>query len=386
MKYRVLVDVIKGRLAEERPLIQVVIGPRQVGKTTAMRAAIGDGCVYETADLSTSLPVESIGKWWDAALESTKKILAIDEIQKIPDWTEAVKRLWDKSDRKLKLVVTGSSSLLLGKGLKESLAGRFEMIRAEHWNLSEARDIFGFSIEKFVEFGCYPGSVEFLDRGLERWGQYIHDSIMEPAIGRDLLQLHPVDQPALLRQIMGVAASLPCQVVSLQKLQGQLQGKGSLPTIQNYLRLLAEAFLVTGIEKYSPVPIRMKKSSPKLIVHDNALVRAFERPVAGPLSPERFGHYFENAVGARLIEAGWDVFYWKDRDVDVDFVVISPEGEKLAIEVKSSVATEKDISGLKRFCSIYPDFTPCLISLIGQKVGSLKSLGPVEMLGLSRKY
>ncbi len=386
MKYRNLANVIKGRFQEKDPLIQVIIGPRQVGKTTALKQAIANNGVYETADYPTPLPYTIIEKWWKKASAHPSKILAIDEIQKITGWTEIIKKLWDTSNIKIKLVVTGSSSLLVEKGLKESLAGRFEIIRAEHWSFGEAQEIFNLGLKEFIEFGCYPGSISLLQKDIERWGQYVRDSIVEPALGRDLLQLHPVDQPALLRQVFGVAVSIPTQIISLQKLQGQLQGKGTLPTIQNYLRLLADAHLVTGLDKYSKQPIRTKKSSPKLIVHDNGLIKAFERPLKKSLSSERFGRYFENAVGARLLETGWNIFYWKERNLEVDFVALGPNGENYAIEVKSTEAEKSDFEGLYKFCEINSEFEPCLISFVEQQVSGIKTISTSDILSYSRKY
>ena len=225
--------------------------------------------------------------------------------------------------------------------------------------------------------------MRFLDN-IERWGDYIRDSIVEPAIGRDLLQLHPVQYPALLRQIFGVAVSLPAQIISLQKLQGQLQGSGSIPTIQNYLKLLGDAFLVSAIEKYSGQSHRRKKSSPKLIVHDNALIKAFERPIKARIDEEKLGRYFENIVGARFIESGWNTYYWKNRNLEVDFVVEGRNGENWAVEVKSSNVSEKELAGLKEFVKLNPQFEPCLVSLINQKVNGIKSLNVEDILSLKR--
>ncbi len=180
---------------------------------------------------------EVIAEWWGEAEQSADRLLAIDEIQKVTDWADVVKQLWVRSAN-IKVVVTGPSALLVEKGLNETLAGRFELIRAEHWNYYEAREIFGLSLTNYIEYGCYPGAVQFLN-DISRSGTYVRDSIVEPALGRDLLQLHPVDSPALLRQIFSAAVALPAQMISLQKLQGTLQGQGSVPTIQNYLHLLS---------------------------------------------------------------------------------------------------------------------------------------------------
>ena len=383
---RKLIQLLKHRLAEKAPLIQVVLGPRQVGKTTALLGALQRKAELQNADYPTPLPSSVIEEWWHKALASPAKILAIDEVQKILGWTEVLKKLWDGSadSRPLKVIVTGSSALLVEKGLKETLAGRYELIRAEHWNYQEAKDVFKLSLRTFIEFGCYPGSIPLLRQDIARWGQYFRDSIVDPALGRDLLQLHPVEHPALLRQLFGISVSLPAQVVSLQKLQGQLQGKGTLPTLQHYLKLLGDAFLISGIDKYSPSGLRAKKSSPKLIVHDNALLRAFTRPIGEKISSEMQGRYFENCIGARFIEAGWDTYYWKDRDLEVDFVVIGPQNEKWAVEVKSAPASETELRGLKKFISLFPEFKPFLISLTGQKFPGVENLSAETVLSLSR--
>lgn len=382
-KERALVDTLRKRLNEKSPLIQVVIGPRQVGKTTALKAALEKRGVFENADSPTPLSHVVIEEWWARAAKSTHKILAIDEVQKIPGWTEVLKKLWDAQPKKLKVIVTGSSALLVEKGLKETLAGRFELIRAEHWNFEEAHRIFGMTDRDFVEFGAYPGAMPLIE-DKERWSAYIRDSIVEPAIGRDLLQLHPVDNPALLRHVFGLAMGLPGEVISLQKLQGQLQTKGAIATIQNYLRLLSDSFLVSGVEKYSDSPLRVKKSSPKIIVHDNALMRAFMRPVGQKLNSEKFGRYFENSVGARFVEACWSTYYWKDRDVEVDFVVLGPNGEKWAVEVKTSKTTLDELKGLRSFCQHHPEFEPCLVSWIDQKVEGIRTLDRHEILSLKQ--
>jgi predicted AAA+ superfamily ATPase len=169
-------------------------------------------------------------------------------------------------------------------------------------------------------------------------------------------------------------------------MQGQLQDRGTLPTIQHYMDLLGEAFLVSAVQKYSPLAIRTRRSTPKLIVHDNGLIHAFERPITEKISAEKLGHYFENAVGARLIEAGWETCYWKDRDAEVDFVVLGPNGEKWAVEVKSSKVAERELKGTLRFCDIYPEFTPVLVSLVGQVVDGFQNVSAEDVLSLHRHY
>lgn len=382
--FRHLEYKIRTRIAEDRPLIQVVVGPRQVGKTTAIQQAMASRGLYETADSPTPLKAEDIQQWWELAEQRPEPLLAIDEVQKISGWSEIIKKLWDKKNtsKPMKLILSGSAALSIEKNLKETLVGRYELIRAEHWNFREAKEVFGMDLQKYVEFGCYPGSMTFLN-DVTRWGAYVRDSIIEPVIGRDILQLHPIHQPALLRQLFGVAASLPGQIVSLNKLQGQLQDRGAIATLQHYLELLSQGFLVSGVQKFTSAPIRSKRSAPKLIVHDNGLMRALERPIHTRLNADQFGHYFENAIGARLIEAGWETYYWNERTLEVDFIAIGPNGQKLAIEVKSSSTSEKNLHGLREFCKRHRDFEPCLISFVDQKIEGIRNWPAEEVLSLS---
>jgi predicted AAA+ superfamily ATPase len=376
--------LLKSRISEDFPLIQVIIGPRQVGKTTAIRSVLSNfQGVFYSADSPTPIPSAEIELWWKEALNSKDKILAIDEIQKIPGWAEAVKKLWDEPKQKIKLILSGSAALAIEKNLKESLAGRFELIRASHWTFSEFQSSFSGDLLEYLEFGCYPGAHRFID-DIDRWGEYIRDSIVEPAIGRDILQLHPVENPALFRQVFLLCTQLPAQVVSINKLLGKLQDRGAIATIQHYLNLLTAAFLISSVQKYSESGFRTKSSSPKIIVQDNALLKAFERPIGKTIENPKLGHYFENSIGARFIEAGWDTYYWKDRDLEVDFIVDGPEGEKWAIEVKSSEVKSSELNGLDMFCKRHPEYQPCLISLVGQTLPGFKELDPKSILSLVR--
>ncbi len=141
-------------------------------------------------------------------------------------------------------------------------------------------------------------------------------------------------------------------------MQGLLQDRGAIATIQHYLNLLEQGFLLSCINRFSGSPFQVKKSPPKIIIHDNGLLRAFHRPVSAPLQPDLLGRYFENLVGARMIQAGWDVYYWTQRNHEVDFIVITPDNEHLAIEVKSNTTTVEELSGLKYFIKENPEFKP----------------------------
>ena len=342
------------RLAEPRRFLQVVAGPRQVGKSTLVQQVTGELSLpvrYASADEPTLRSPDWISQQWEAArLEATGKegaVLVLDEIQKIPAWSETVKRLWDEDTRKkrpLKVVLLGSAPLLMAQGLTESLAGRFETLRLPHWSLTEMRAAFGWSLEQYLYFGGYPGAAPLVGDP-KRWARYIADSLIETSIARDVLLLTRVDKPALLRRLFELACRYSGQVLSYTKMIGQLQDAGNTTTLAHYLDLLAGAGMVCGLPKYAADTARSRGSSPKLQVLNTALmtVTAGVSPEEARSDREFRGRLIESAIGAHLANAAaageCELYYWRDRGQEVDFVV-KAHARVTAIEVKSGRAPQ----------------------------------------------
>jgi len=346
--------VLAERLAEPRRFLQVVAGPRQVGKSTLVQQVTGELSLpvrYASADEPTLRGADWISQQWEAArLEATGKegaVLVLDEIQKIPAWSETVKRLWDEDTRKkrpLKVVLLGSAPLLMAQGLTESLAGRFETLRLPHWSLTEMRAAFGWSLEQYLYFGGYPGAAPLVGDP-KRWARYIADSLIETSIARDVLLLSRVDKPALLRRLFELACRYSGQVLSYTKMIGQLQDAGNTTTLAHYLDLLAGAGMVCGLAKYAGDAARSRGSSPKLQVLNTALmsVTAGVSPAEARADREFRGRLIESAVGAHLANAAaaaeCELYYWRERGQEVDFVV-KAQSRLTAIEVKSGRAPQ----------------------------------------------
>ncbi len=357
------------RLNEPRRFIQALSGPRQVGKTTLIQQVMKDIGIpdhYVSADaVSAASPVWLQQQWETARIKHKSSlhkkgfILVIDEIQKIPDWSNTVKLLWDQDTGNrinIKVVLLGSAPLLVQKGLTESLAGRFEMFRIPHWSYSEIREAFGFSPEQFMYFGGYPGAAGLVSDE-NRWRHYIRDSLIETTISKDIFMMTRVDKPALLRNLFEIGCSYSGQIVSLNKMLGQLHDAGNVTTLSHYLDLLAGAGMITGLQKYSSKKIAEKASSPKLQVLNTALITAqtdtgFEKT---RLDGERWGRLVESAIGAHLINItqGTDVavLYWRDRNREVDFVLKKGK-ELIAVEVKSGRAITS-LPGMEAFSKNY---------------------------------
>ncbi|MDD2702890.1 MAG: ATP-binding protein [Candidatus Omnitrophica bacterium] len=362
-----MTETISRRLSEKRRFIQVVLGPRQVGKTTAMQQVLNEVKVpnhYAAADLPAPPDINWISRQWDIARlktgEGASVILALDEVQKIPHWSEEVKRLWDEDSRagnNIHVVVLGSSSLLIRKGLGESLAGRFELIRFPHWSWEEMRDCFGWTLDEYIFFGGYPASAGLI-ADEERWKQYVRDSLVETALSKDILLLNRVEKPVLLRQLFVLACEYAGQELSYQKITGQLQDAGNTVTIAHYQRLLEAAFLIRGLQKWSGKEVRVRSSSPKWLPLNTGLCTAL---IPGKFKELRrdssvWGRLVETAVGAHLVNSGSlegiEVFYWRDGNKEVDYVL--RRGKALtALEVKSGRRFENE-EGLVSFKKQYP--------------------------------
>jgi len=365
---RPIFRVLSRRVSEPRRFIQVVAGPRQTGKTTLVRQLMeetGTG-YYASADEPAPKNRLWIEHQWEAARIGTprkpqrKGILILDEIQKIPGWSETVKRLWDDDTAKnihLHVIILGSSPMLIQKGLTESLAGRFEIIPVRHWSYSEMKDAFGWVFEQYLYYGGYPGSASLIS-DQQRWRQYIFDSLIETTVSRDVLLMVRIDKPVLLRRLFELGCLYSGQILSYQKMIGQLQDAGNTTTLAHYLDLLKGSGLVMGLPKYAGQAVRQRASSPKLLVLNNALMTAMSHLSYDEArqNSEFRGRLVETAVGNMLanniIGKDMELYYWAERNREVDFI-LARGNDLVAIEVKSG-RMRAALPGLESFTRTFP--------------------------------
>ena len=356
-------QIIRKRIEEPRRFIQVVMGPRQVGKSTVVKQVLQDIDLPFLLFSADNVPASNsawVSNCW-AAVRSQKEskaygsvILVIDEIQKIANWSEVVKKEWDDDtfhNLDIRVLLLGSSRVMLEKGLSESLAGRFEEIRMSHWSYAEMKECFGYSLDQYLFYGGYPGAAELIAEP-DRWEQYIQSAIIDTTINKDILMDTPISKPALLRQTFELGAAYSGEVLSLSKMLGSLQDAGNTVTLAGYINLLDESGMLCGIQKYSIDTARRRASIPKLQVYNNALKAifnpyTFEQAI---LDRRAWGRIFESSIGAWLVSQAFvhrfEVFYWRERDLEVDFI-LRKKGIVIAIEVKSNA--EKNTKGLNSF-------------------------------------
>ncbi len=345
-----LKNKLASRLKDKNPLIQVLIGPRQVGKTSFIEAFTKQNKKFLICSGDGINDPIWIQEKWNQAQES-HQCLIIDEIQKIPQWSEFIKLCWDRqkySKNKIKVILLGSSSMSLDSGLAESLTGRFEIMRVYHWSFEESRKLLKLSLEDYIQYGGYPGSYPFI-KDENRWSSYLRSSIVETVITKDILLTAKVKSPALFRQCFYLAVSFPAQVLSYNKLLGQLQDRGNIDLVKYYLDLFEKAYLIKCISKFTNNVLSKKSSSPKLIPLAPALCTFH---VKDKMTQDYMGRIFEAIIGARLIQFFDEIFYWAEGDFEVDFVVQAKK-KIYAIEVKSG--RNKKAKSLIKFLERYPN-------------------------------
>ena len=390
---RALLQPIIERLKEKRRFIQVMAGPRQTGKTTLVLQALkepGINGYYVAADDIAGPGSLWIEQQWEKAHLMIQQenfeqfVLVIDEIQKVPNWSETVKRLWDEDSRNqvpLQVVLSGSSRLLLQAGLTESMAGRFETLYIGHWPYSEMNEAFGWTPDQYAWFGGYPGPAELITDEI-RWKRYIWDSLAETSISKDILMLSRVDKPALMRRLFEIGCSYSGQILAFNKILGQLLDAGNTTTLSNYLNLLDSAGLLGGLEKFSRDKARKRASSPKFQVHNTAYLGALDSRhfAEARMDTAKWGRVVESAVGAHLMNnaytGNYSLYYWREGNYEVDFVM-ADKGRIVALEVKSGYKERK--AGLEQFRKYYPDAKVLLVGKQGIQWEEFIKIDPIQL-------
>ena len=355
------------RMNEPRKFIQVLAGPRQVGKSTLIDQVLAECQIPHylyNADGVDENDTDWIRRIWESTRtlmdtrQQTEAVLVIDEIHKIKRWSEIVKREWDadtRGKRQLKIFILGSSRLMFRKGLTESLAGRFELIRLGHWTLQEMEDAFGWTLDEWIYYGGYPGSASLI-KDMRRWKKYIKESLVAPAIEKDIILTSNIYKPALMKQLFELGCTYSAELLSLTKALGQLQDAGNVTTLSSYLEILNQCNLLAGLQKYANDEARRYQSVPKYQVYNNALLTAYKGTSyeKDRIDPQIWGRWVESAVGAYLLggaeEGSYNVYYWRERSNEVDFIIVR-QGEVIALEVKSGRRGMN--SGLPKFCELF---------------------------------
>ena len=431
------VQALIDRLNHAAKHLIYVTGPRQSGKTTIVQQALqrlDRPHIYMPVDnprtatileptsgraqplspdvspgRTVALDAQGLVRAWDAARALAARsprgaVLALDEIQKIDNWTATVKGLWD-ADRweknQLRAVLLGSAPLLMQQGLTESMTGRFQTLKVSHWSFGEMAEAFGFNLPMYVYFGGYPGAAELIDvreyrnqkdffaqsaaasedaRALEdAWREYVLDAVAGASVGRDIVALRSVEKPALLAQLFHLGCAYSGQILSYRNMLGQLDEADNVTYLARYLELLSQAGLISGLKCYSKSVRVQVKSSPKLNVRNTALMSSRHPYTFASTQADRtlWGHLVESAVGAHLCNAGssrMKCFYWRRNGSEVDFV-LRGASRTVAVEVKSG-KTAGTRRGFNAFQEQHPEAEFLLVGGRGTPLEEFLSTPP----------
>ena len=368
--------ILRNRIEEKTNHIQILSGTRQVGKTTLVEQLlkyVDFPFQFSTADNVPSSDSNWIATQWEAARIKLKTtgaetvLFVIDEVQKIDKWSNAVKKEWDEDRRNnlnIKVILLGSSALLIDKGLTESLTGRFEIIYLPHWDYNEMHEAFGFTEDQYVYFGSYPGSAVLINDE-RRWKDYILNSIIETTISKDIVMLTNIKKPALLKNLFEVGCLYSSQILSYTKIIGNLSDKGNTITLVQYQYLLDKIWFISGLQKYSGSKINLRNSIPKWNVYNNAFFNVYSNMSQKDLEPGNatYGRLIESAIGGYLLNQcrvnNINLFYWREGNNEVDFIL--KRGSKLiSLEVKSG--NMRNNKGQTEFASKFKTYKNIVIS------------------------
>jgi len=390
---RSYLQTVMSRICEERKFIQVIVGPRQIGKTTMvgqLLSKIDIPYLSESADAIIVSNSTWLSQIWESARVRMKLsgspsfLLVVDEVQKIENWSEVVKQQWDRdtaSGLNIKVILLGSSRLLIQKGLTESLAGRFETIHLGHWSFTEMEKAFGWTTQQYIYFGGYPGSAQLIGDE-QRWKNYIKESLIETSISKDILMLTRVDKPALLKRLFELGSLYSGQILSFTKILGELQDAGNTTTLSHYLKLLYDSGLLGGIEKFAGNVVRRKGSIPKFQVFNNALLSAqmgesFDNLIS---DPKKWGRLVESAIGSHLINSSiterYNLYYWRERNEEVDFI-LERNNNLVAVEVKSGRRGES--KGITAFSKLFNPKKALIVGTNGISIEEFLRMNPNDL-------
>lgn len=388
-QYQTLISRIK----EPRKCIQVIEGPRQVGKSTLVKQvlnAIDIPWLHFSTDNVATKGNEWISDCWNTARNKMhiehlpELLLVIDEVQRLPRWSDAVKKEWDEDtfrDTNIKVVLLGSSRVMLERGLSDSLKGRFETIRMPNWSYQEMHDCFGLTIDEYIYYGGYPGAAGFISDP-DRWRNYIRSSIIDATINNDILMDSPISKPALLRRTFELSAAYSGQLLSLTKMIGQLQDAGNTTTLSGYLDLLDQSGMVCGLQKFAANQVHRRASIPKYQVYNNALLSFYSDYdfVSARSDHKLWGRFYESAVGAHIMACAYcynfNAYYWRDGNYEVDFVLVK-NSRIVAIEVKSNDTA--DTAGLHRFEDLFHPHRSIIVGSNGISLETFLSSNLTEL-------
>ena len=225
-------------------------------------------------------------------------------------------------------------------------------------------DAFNFTPEEYVFFGSYPGAA-YLIKDEKRWKDYILNSIIETTISKDILQLTPIQKPALLKNLFDLSCKYAGEILSYTKMLGQLHDAGNTTTLAHYQELLNKTWMIAGIQKFSGSAVSIKSSIPKWMIYNSSFSSVYSELTfkQSYTQLDMWGRCVERSIGAYLLNQSrvkdFELFYWREGNNEVDFIL--KKGKKIiSLEVKTNKL--KFHKGIEKFNQTYKTFKNILVS------------------------
>ena len=341
--------------------IIAMTGLRRVGKTTIMLKIIKenidsgfapDNIVYFSfdnfRDLDLSELIEVYFEEYDKDVEISKYLFLFDEVQKVNNWEEQVKRLYDLHVN-FKIIISGSESLFIRKKSKESLAGRMFEFKVEPLTFKEFLSFKGLNLkptglyekellrifEEFMFSGGFPELVDMKDKDFIK--NYIREAVVEKILFRDIPLIYPIRDVSILESIFKIISGNPGQIIEINRLASEVGL--SRRVVSLYISYLENSFLIKKIFNFSRNQRKTAKKLKKYYPTIPALGFIYGNEDVKP-------KIFENTI---VLQSGAN-FFWRDAyKNEVDIVL--DEGKIIPIEVKYGEI--KDIDGMFKFMDLF---------------------------------
>src|SRR3989344_3549937 len=345
----------------EAKQIIALTGLRRVGKTTIMLKIVKekidsgftlDSIVYFSfdnfRDLDLSELIEAYFEEHEEKIENSKYLFLFDEIQKINNWEEQVKRLYDLHAN-FKIIISGSESLFIRKKSKESLAGRMFEFKVESLSFKEFLSFEGLNLkpaglykkemlmafEEFMFSGGFPELADMKDKDFIK--NYIRETVVEKILFRDIPLMFPVRDVSILESIFKIISGNPGQIIEINKLASEVGL--SRRVVSLYIGYLENSFLIKKIFNFSRNQRKTAKKLKKYYPTIPALGFIYGNEDVKP-------KIFENTI---VLQSGAN-FFWRDAyKNEVDIVL--DEGKIIPLEVKYGEI--KDIDGMFKFMDLF---------------------------------
>lgn len=343
----------------KEPQIVSLCGLRRVGKTTLLQKTIQDlltentpnAILYFSFDDFGDIELYDILDIFKEIHKKEPKFLIFDEVQKLSNWAEKVKILYDT--KKYKIFVSGSESLFLRKGTRESLAGRIYEFEVKKLNFSEYLNFVGkaeiaknprlYEIELRMELGNYllcggfPELIGKQDKELVK--QYIRTTIIEKIVFKDMAKIYPIEDTEQLIKILDIIVDNPGMIVDFSSLSQEIGI--TRQTLSKYFEYLEMAHLVVKLYNFSRNRITSEKSLKRFYP-------TFLSPVLTEESGERTGKLMETVC----VLATDAKFFWRDKYKDEVDIVLLKDKEIIPIEIKYRNQPGSN-KGLQKFLKKY---------------------------------